>query len=66
MPVQRKALDHGFRPGDPAVPVRFAESPFVKYEKNGLKIELATICDVPSSEVVSNLLQTWLRTAPSR
>lgn len=65
-PMQRKALDHGFRPGDPTVPVKFAESPFVKYADHGLAIDLTTICDPPPAEVINNLLQTWQRAAGPR
>ena len=64
--AQKKALDHGFRPGDPAVPVKFPESPFVKYEDHGLTIDLTTICDPPTAEVINNLLQTWQRAAGPR
>src|SRR5262245_4993889 len=31
-PVQKQSLEHGFRPGNPSVPIKFPESPFVQYE----------------------------------
>lgn len=64
-PIQRQALVHGFRPGNPAVPVRFAGSPFVAYQPYGLSVELGTMCDPPRAEVLNNLLQWWQRSAGS-
>lgn len=64
--VQGQALQHGFRPGNPAVPVKGPESPFVRYARNGLKVELPTVCETPSPDVIENLLQSWIRNAPSR
>jgi ABC-type Fe3+ transport system substrate-binding protein len=60
-PIQKQSLVHGFRPGNPAVPVRFAGSPFVAYERFGLSVDLGTICEVPKAEVINNLLQWWQR-----
>jgi len=60
-PVQKQSLVHGFRPGNPAVPIKFASSPFVVYEKYGLKIDIPTVCDPPKAEVINNLLASWLR-----
>jgi len=64
--VQKEALTHGFRPGNAAVPVKFPESPFSKYEKFGLRIDVSTICDPPPPEVINNLQQIWQRAAGSR
>ncbi len=60
-PIQRSALAHGFRPGDPQVPIRFAESPFVKAEAQGLRIEIEGICPPPEAAVINNLLLSWQR-----
>jgi len=60
-PIQREALKHGFRPGNPAVPVKFPESPFVALADTGLKIELGSVCEVPKAEVIVNLLEIWQR-----
>jgi hypothetical protein len=61
-PVQRQSLTHGFRPGNPAVPVRFPESPFVLYRRFGLSLDLGTVCEPPKAEVLNNLLAGWQRT----
>jgi len=61
-PIQKQSLTHGFRPGNPAVPVRFPESPFTLYQKFGLKIDLGTVCEPPRAEVINNLLAGWERT----
>jgi ABC-type Fe3+ transport system substrate-binding protein len=61
-PIQRQSLTHGFRPGNPAVPVRFQGSPFLAYERFGLKIDLGTVCEPPRAEVINNLLAGWQRT----
>lgn len=63
--VQKQSLVHGFRPGNPAVPVRFAGSPFVAYQRFGLSVELGTMCDPPRAEVINNLLQWWQRSIGS-
>ncbi len=60
-PVQREALKHGFRPGNPAVPIKFPESPFVALSDTGLKIEIGSICEPPKAEVLTNLLEIWQR-----
>jgi len=60
-PVQKQSLQHGFRPANPAVPVKFANSPFVLYEKFGLRNDIGQICDPPSSDVITNLLASWQR-----
>lgn len=60
-PVQRQALAHGFRPGNPSVPVMFPQSPFVLYQQFGLRNDIGTICEYPKGEVISNLLAAWQR-----
>jgi len=65
-PSQAKALEHGFRPGNPAVPIKGPNSPFVRHAANGLAIEVSSICEVPAPEVIDNLLESWIRnTAPA-
>ncbi len=59
--IQQNALTHGFRPGNPAVPIKLAESPFTKYASYGIKVDLASVCEPPSAEVVNNLLASWQR-----
>lgn len=61
-PIQRQALVHGFRPGNPAVPVKFPESPFVQYERFGLRVDPPVSAEPVKAEVINNLLQIWQRT----
>ena len=65
-PVQRQSLSHGFRPGNPSVPVNFPESPFTLYKPFGLQNDLTTVCDPPKSEVIQNLLLGWQRSQGNR
>ncbi len=63
-PIQRRALDHGFRPGNPAVGVNFPESPIVKRAAQGLKVAVPAVCEPPTAEVVSSLLDAFSRLNP--
>lgn len=65
-PIQRQALEHGFRPGNPQVPVNQAESPFMLLKKYGLQLEIPAVCEPPKSEVVYNLLSSWQRSQGKR
>lgn len=65
-PLQKRSLEHGFRPGNPAVPIKFEESPFVLYQKNGLKVDLNTTCQPPKADVINNLLGSWQRAQGNR
>ena len=60
-PVQRQALVHGFRPGNPNVPVVFSGSPFTQYRSYGLRNEIGQVCEPPKGEVITNLLASWQR-----
>lgn len=60
-PVQRQALVHGFRPGNPNVPVMFAGSPFTQYQRYGLRNDIGQVCEPPKGEVITNLLASWQR-----
>jgi ABC-type sulfate transport system substrate-binding protein len=64
--IQRASLEHGFRPGNTNVPVRFPESPFVRYESSGLKVDIGSAVDFPKAEVINNLLGLWQRTRGSK
>jgi hypothetical protein len=55
-PIQKRALGHGFRPGDPSVSVRFPESPLLRYARYGLKTDLPRMCEPPKDDVVQELL----------
>jgi ABC-type glycerol-3-phosphate transport system substrate-binding protein len=64
--IQKQSLDHGLRPGNPQVPVRFPESPLVQYQKYGLQINIGATCAPPKAEVINNLLAGWQRSQGSR
>ncbi len=59
VPVQERALQHGFRPANPAVSITDSQSPFVQASSYGIQIDLNSICEPPSAEVISNLLTGW-------
>ncbi|MCY2987966.1 MAG: extracellular solute-binding protein [Planctomycetota bacterium] len=65
-PIQERALNHGFRPGNPSVPVNGDQSPFVRFAECGLRVEIPEVCEVPSREVLQNLQQAWIRLAMPR
>ena len=54
--IQKRALEHGFRPGNPSVPVRFPESPLIRHVRQGLKTDLPRMCEPPKDEVMQELL----------
>ncbi len=60
-PVQKRSLVHGFRPGDPQIPVKTPDSPFNQYAQYGLKVDIPQTCASPSPEVINNLLSSWQR-----
>jgi serine/threonine protein kinase len=55
-PIQKRALEHGFRPGNPLVSVRFPESPLVRHANHGVRIDLPRMCEPPKDEVLQELL----------
>lgn len=58
--AQRESLRHGFRPGNPNVPIKdIPDSPFVMYEKSGLRVDLSTVCEPPKAAVVNTLIEIW-------
>ncbi|HVO10481.1 MAG TPA: substrate-binding domain-containing protein [Vicinamibacteria bacterium] len=61
VPVQQRSLEHGFRPGNPEVPVKAAGSPFLEYQRFGLRADIGEICEAPRAEVMTNLLASWQR-----
>ncbi|MDR3636057.1 MAG: substrate-binding domain-containing protein [Isosphaeraceae bacterium] len=62
-PIQRKALEHGFRPANPAVPIRQPNSPLVRNEESGVRIDVPAICEPPRAAVVRELLH-WFEEHP--
>jgi Ca-activated chloride channel family protein len=65
-PIQKESLNHGFRPANPNVPIKFAGSPFELYAGNGIQVDLQKICEPPKAEVVNNLLASWQRSQGNR
>jgi ABC-type sulfate transport system substrate-binding protein len=60
-PTQRRALEHGFRPGNAAVPVNFPESPLLKRAAQGLRVAVPPACEAPRAEVLTDLLDVFKR-----
>ncbi|MEI6235844.1 MAG: extracellular solute-binding protein [Planctomycetota bacterium] len=60
-PIQTQAMMQGFRPGNTSVPIKTPESPFTRYEKYGLKIDLTMMCEPPKADAINNLLAGWQR-----
>jgi Ca-activated chloride channel family protein len=56
VPIQKHALEHGFRPGNPDVSVRFEESPLIRRANHGVRIDLPRMCEPPRDEVLQALL----------
>lgn len=67
-PVQEQALAYGFRPADPAVPIKTADprNPFVRLAQYGIRAEVPPAAVPPEPAVVRNLLTMWSRTAGVR
>jgi ABC-type glycerol-3-phosphate transport system substrate-binding protein len=65
-PVQRESMTHGFRPANPSVPTRTPDSPWTRYQDNGIRVDLGKICAEPKAEVVTNLLASWQRRETNR
>src|SRR5271165_1611343 len=59
--IQQGSITHGFRPANPDVPTRTPDSPWVRYQANGVKLDLGKICAAPKAEIVTNLLMSWQR-----
>ncbi len=55
-PIQRRALEHGFRPGNPDVSVRLADSPLLRHAQQGLQILLPRMCEPPRADAIKKLL----------
>jgi len=58
---QREAIAHGFRPADPHVTANTAGSPFLTYQKNGVRENVGQVCVAPPQAVMDNLLAAWQR-----
>ncbi|MCY1020621.1 substrate-binding domain-containing protein [Pyxidicoccus sp. MSG2] len=62
-PVQERALAFGFRPADPAVPLKTqdASNPFTRLASHGIQVDVPPVAEVPEGPVVRNLLTMWSR-----
>jgi Ca-activated chloride channel family protein len=60
--IQKRALEHGFRPGNPDVSVRLSESPLLRHAKQGVKIDLPRMCEPPKDTVLQELLESFRKT----
>lgn len=67
-PMQEAALALGFRPADPAVPLKSADAknPFATLADRGVKIDLPPAIEAPNGSVVRNLLMMWQRVVGAR
>jgi Ca-activated chloride channel family protein len=63
-PIQRRALEHGFRPGNPAVPVGAPDSPLVRHADAGVRTTMPAACGPQSADVVRSLLDAFRRIEP--
>jgi hypothetical protein len=66
--VQGTALSFGFRPADPAVPLKTSDAanPFSRLASYGLALELPPVASAPEGPVVRNLLMMWSRVVQAR
>jgi hypothetical protein len=63
-PIQRRAIGHGFRPGDPSIGLDHPGSPLVSGVARGLSLAVPTVCDPPDADVVTDLLGAVRRLGP--
>jgi hypothetical protein len=63
-PMQELALGFGFRPADPAVPLKSGDpkNPFTRLAQYGLQLDLPPAAAVADPAVVRNLMTFWSRT----
>jgi hypothetical protein len=64
--VQEQALRLGFRPADPAVPLKNQDptNPFNRLGPYGLRLDLPPAAPSPDGAIVRNLLSMWSRIVP--
>jgi serine/threonine-protein kinase len=60
-PMQRHALDCGFRPSEASLPLDAPTSPLVRHGRSGLRIGLPEAIEPPPPEVVRALLDAFRR-----
>jgi ABC-type Fe3+ transport system substrate-binding protein len=67
-PMQERAVAFGFRPADPAVPIRRADGqdPWTRLAPYGLRADIPPVAGPPDPAVVRNLLTMWARVVAAR
>jgi ABC-type molybdate transport system substrate-binding protein len=67
-PAQERALAYGFRPADPAVPLKSADAqnPFTRLAQYGIQLELPPVAKTPDGAFVRALMTMWSRVAAPR
>jgi len=65
---QEQALRFGFRPADPSVQTRSADTqnPFTRLAQYGIAVDVAPAAGTPSGPVVRNLSMMWSRVVANR
>jgi ABC-type sulfate transport system substrate-binding protein len=59
--IQELALQYGFRPVDPDIPLDQSGSPFPRYRDNGVRLDLPPEVTVPPGNVLNTMLDFWTR-----
>lgn len=65
-PIQKQLLEYGFRPGNPRVPIIFPDSPFERYKREGLRVDIPRTAENPPLGVLEALQKTAQRLADVR
>ncbi len=67
-PRQERTLTYGFRPADPAVPIRTgdAQNPYTRLAQYGIKVEIPPVATPPDGPVIRNMLTMWSRVVTNR
>lgn len=63
--MQDLALHYGFRPVDDAISLERSGSPFLRYEANGVRVDLPDQVEVPPGSVLNTMLEFWARNVQS-
>jgi hypothetical protein len=66
--VQASALRYGFRPAEPAVPIKSLGdgNPFTRLASYGVRVDVPPVAPTPDGAVIRNLLTMWSRVVSSR
>jgi hypothetical protein len=66
--VQASALRYGFRPAEPAVPIKSLGdgNPFTRLAPYGVRVDVPPVAPTPDGAVIRNLLTMWSRVVGAR